>query len=146
MISASFPLSAGFTDLQHGVRLQHHVELSLFLWQSASLSLMNSFSILLGKRNFSDCIWLKWFKLTSADDRDGVGEGEAGGILGPSFSPLVSGSGWTRTVARVGLSSSSVGLTSGSSVGHRPISAFSKDTGWAKSMGLRTHQKSDVCY
>lgn len=98
------------------------------------------------EKNFSNSTWPKWFKLTSADDRDGVGGGEAGGILGPSFSPLVSGSGWTRTVAWVGLSSSSVGLTSGSSVGHRPISAFSKDTGWAKSMGLRTHKKSDVCY
>lgn len=126
--------------------LQHHAELLLFLQQSASLFLMNSLSILPGNRNFSNSTWLKWFILTSADDRDGVGGGEAGGTLVPSFSPLVSGSGWTRTVARVGLSSSSGGLTSGSSVGHRPISAFSKETGWAKSIGLRTHKKSDVCY
>lgn len=91
---------------------------------------MNSLSILPGKRNFSNSTRLRCFILTSAEDTDGVGGGGGvEGVLGPSSFPLVSGSGWTRTVARVGLSSSSGGLGSGSSVGHRPISAFSKDTG-----------------
>lgn len=73
---------------------------------------------------------MKWSTLTSAEDRDAAGGGgEAGVVLGLSFSPLVSGSGWIRTVSWIGLSSSSCDLTSGSREGHRPISAFSKDTG-----------------
>lgn len=79
---------------------------------------------------------------TSAEGRDGSGGGgDAGVVLSLSVSPLASGSGWIGTVVWIGLSSSSGGLTSGSREGHWPMSAFSKDTGWAKSMGLRTHKE-----
>lgn len=82
-------------------------------------------------------IWLKRHvqeKQSTLTCEGGKG-GRGGGVAISFFS--ASGSGWTKSVVREVLSSSFSG--SGPRSGHWPISAFSNDTGWAKSIGLRRY-------